>query len=75
MNPPPRAPLVFILLAVLIDMMAVGVIMPVLLTSLTVMAFCFALTGLARSLAAVIMLAFLAHTFSGYRSSRCPRGA
>jgi hypothetical protein len=63
--PPPRAALLFILLAVLIDMITVGIIMPVLLTSFTVMAACLALTGLAQSLAAIIALRF----FSGFPQS------
>lgn len=114
MTPPPRAALTFILLAVLIDMMTVGVIMPVLpalvgrftdsktdnafwygavacgfglanflgapvlgalsdrfgrrpvlLVSFTVMAAGLTLTGLARSLAAIIALRFL----SGFSQS------
>lgn len=114
MTPPPRAALLFILLAVLIDMMTVGVIMPVLpslvgrftdsktdnafwygavacafgvanflgapilgalsdrfgrrpvlLASFTAMAACLTLTGLARSLAAIIALRFL----SGFSQS------
>ena len=61
----PTATIFFILMAVLIDMIAVGVIMPVLLTSFSMMAGCLLLTGLARSLPVIVALRFL----SGFSQS------
>ena len=61
----PTATIFFILMAVLINMIAVGVIMPVLLTSFSMMAGCLLLTGLARSLPVIVALRFL----SGFSQS------